>query len=125
MPVAAAPRKPISRAPRTPPTRWTPTTSSASSKPNLNFSPVARQQTAPGPRRRMIEPTGVTQPQAGVIATRPATAPDAAPSVVGCPSRNFSVISQPIIAAAVAVLVVVNATAAVSLAARADPALNP
>ena len=29
-----------------------------------------------------IEPIGLTKPQAGVIATKPATAPDAAPSVV-------------------------------------------
>src|SRR4051794_38551212 len=72
-----------------------------------------------------IAPTGLTKPAAGVIATSPATAPDAAPSVVGWPSRNFSTISQPSIAAQVAVLVLTNATPARLLAPSADPALKP
>src|SRR5262249_23897551 len=48
-----------------------------------------------------------------------------APSVVGWPSRIFSVISQPSMAAAVAVFVLVNAAAARLLAPSADPALKP
>src|SRR3990172_6670654 len=38
---------------------------------------------------------GPTKPEAGVIATRPATAPDAAPRVVGLPLLIFSAAIQP------------------------------
>ena len=57
-------------------------------------------------------PSTFTDEQDGVIATRPATIPDAAPSEVGCPSRIFSVNSQASIAAAVATVVVTNVDAA-------------
>src|SRR5215470_4508691 len=59
------------------------------------------------------------------MATRPATAPDAAPRIVGLPSLNCSTTIQPINAAAVATVVVVNATEARSPAASAEPALKP
>src|SRR5215831_1168270 len=68
---------------------------------------------------------GVTKPAAGVMATRPATAPEAAPSTVGLPRVDHSVNIQPRAAAAAAVLVVVKAWAASPLAPRALPALNP
>src|SRR5512132_688225 len=68
---------------------------------------------------------GVTKPAAGVIATRPATAPEAAPRTVGLPREFHSVNIHPSAADAVAVLVVMNACAARPLAARALPALNP
>src|SRR4051812_42187904 len=124
-PVALVPRKPMSRAPATPPTRCTPTTSSASSYPNLYLMRTASEQSAPAMKPSAIEPIGLTKPAAGVMATRPATAPDAAPSVVGFPSRNFSTTIQPSIAAAVAVLVLTNAYAARLFAPSAEPALNP
>src|SRR5689334_19265670 len=108
-----------------PPTRWTPTTSSESSKPNLNLSEMASAQTAPAMRPIAMAPIGLTKPHAGVMATRPATAPDAAPSVVGLPNLSCSTSSQPRTAAAVATVVLVNATAARSLAASAEPALKP
>ena len=73
----------------------------------------------------MIAPTGVTAPQDGVIATRPATAPDAMPSVVALPCRIRSMISQPITAAAVATWVFTKVTAAVVPALSAEPALKP
>src|SRR4051794_35224348 len=73
----------------------------------------------------MIAPTGETEEQDGVIATRPATTPDAAPSEVGWPSRMRSVISQPRQAAPVATMVLTHATAAVLPAETADPALKP
>src|SRR3954462_10056037 len=60
-------------------------------------------------RPRMIAPTGLTKPAAGVMATSPATAPDAAPNVVGCPSRSFSTRIQPSMAAALAVFVLTRA----------------
>src|SRR3989442_15795220 len=68
---------------------------------------------------------GPTKPEAGVIATSPATAPDAAPSTVGLPRLIHSVNIQPSAAAAAPVLVAVNALTASPLASRALPALKP
>src|SRR5215468_3550139 len=68
---------------------------------------------------------GVTNPAAGVIATSPATAPEAAPRTVGLPRDDHSVNIQPSAAAAVALLVVMKACAARPLAASALPALKP
>src|SRR5919108_4118360 len=73
----------------------------------------------------MIEATGPTKPEAGVMATSPATAPDAAPSTVGLPRLAHSVNIQPSAAAAAPVLVAVNALAASPLASSALPALKP
>src|ERR1700675_3744836 len=72
-----------------------------------------------------MEAMGVTKPAAGVTATSPATAPEAAPSTVGLPREPHSVNIPARAAAAVAVLVVVKAWAASPLAASALPALNP
>ena len=63
--------------------------------------------------------------QAGVIATSPATAPEATPRVVGLPSRYRSTRIQPPAAAAVAIWVFMNARAAVPSAASSEPALKP
>src|ERR1051325_10196385 len=68
---------------------------------------------------------GVTKPAAGVTATRPATAPEAPPSIVGLPLRIHSAAIQPSVAAAAAVLVLTNAVAASSLDDTALPALKP
>src|SRR2546421_10566371 len=68
---------------------------------------------------------GVTKPAAGVTATRPATAPEAAPSTVGLPRVLHSVNIQPSAAAAAAVLVTRKALTARALASSALPALNP
>src|SRR5918996_2827177 len=68
---------------------------------------------------------GPTKPEAGGIATRPATAPDAAPSTVGLPRLTHSVNIHPSAAAAAPVLVARNAVAASPFASRALPALNP
>ena len=68
---------------------------------------------------------GRTYPDAGVIATRPATAPEAAPTVVGRPCRTHSGIIHPNTAAAVASCVAVKALAASGPAVSALPALNP
>src|SRR5262245_42224997 len=72
-----------------------------------------------------MDASGVTYPAAGVTATRPATAPDAAPSTVGFPRELHSVRIHPSAAAAEAVFVVVNADAANPLALSALPALKP
>src|SRR6185312_10991298 len=122
--MAALANKPISRVPITPPTRCTPTTSSESSYPNLDFSPTASGQIEPAIKPTKIAPIGVTAPQAGVMATSPATAPEAAPTPVTCPSLIFSTPSQARVAAQVAVNVVTITIAADVPAASADPPLN-
>src|SRR5437773_9258840 len=68
---------------------------------------------------------GPTYPEAGVIATSPATAPDAAPRTVGLPRVIHSVNIQPSAAAAAPVFVARNALTARALASSALPALNP
>jgi len=73
----------------------------------------------------MIEPIGPALPQAGVIATRPATAPDAIPSRLGLPLAIHSMNIQPRAAAAVASVVFIIARPAPPLAATALPALKP
>ena len=57
----------MSRVPMRPPTRWTPTTSRLSSKPNRNFRPTARAHPAPATRPTMRAPIGETVAQAGVM----------------------------------------------------------
>src|SRR5947208_13120727 len=73
----------------------------------------------------ITEAIGVTYPEAGVMATRPATAPEAAPRTVGFPRLIHSVNIQPSAAAAAPVLVAVNALTARPLTSSALPALNP
>src|SRR5215218_5968809 len=72
-----------------------------------------------------IEPIGPTQPHAGVIATRPATAPDAAPNMVGVPRCIHSANDQARAAAAVARIVLANTIAVKPLASRPEPTLKP
>src|SRR5437868_5962374 len=72
-----------------------------------------------------IDASGVTKPEAGVIATRPATAPDAAPSIVGLPVLIHSAAIQPNAASEAAVCVATNALVARPPALSAEPALNP
>src|SRR5947208_1333131 len=71
------------------------------------------------------DPLGVTKPQAGVMTTRPATAPEQKPSTLGLPRKIHSAIGQTNEATAVASVVVVKALAATTSAATALPALNP
>src|SRR6266508_152562 len=65
------------------------------------------------------------KPQHGVIATRPATAPEDAPTMVGLPSRIHSTMIQPSSAAAVATCVLTKATAVMPSAVISEPALKP
>ena len=60
---------------------------------------VAEAQIAPASTPSRIADHGTMNAQAGVMATRPATAPDAAPTPVTCPSFHFSTTNQPRIAA--------------------------
>ena len=66
-----------------------------------------------------------TNPAAGVMATRPATAPVMAPKTVGFPILYVSIKIHVIIATAAATLDTRIADAASPFAARADPPLNP
>src|SRR6185503_10111353 len=68
---------------------------------------------------------GVTNPDAGVIATNPATAPEMPPSILGLPFLSHSTSSQPSAAAAVAKWVATKALVASDDAASALPALKP
>src|SRR5512139_73532 len=68
---------------------------------------------------------GPTNPDPGVMATSPATAPLAAPRVVGLPRWVHSTTSQERAAAAEAIWVTTKALAARPFAARALPALKP
>src|SRR5688572_9691249 len=72
-----------------------------------------------------MAPIGSTLPQAGVIATRPATAAVAPPSAVGLPRWIHSIAAQTTTAIEAAVLVLRKARAASGLALSALPALNP
>src|SRR5436190_22967517 len=73
----------------------------------------------------MTAPVEFTKPQAGVITTRPATAPEQKPRTLGLPRVMYSAIGQTNEATAVASVVVMNALAATPSAATALPALNP
>src|SRR6266581_7299529 len=70
-------------------------------------------------------PVGFTNPQAGVITTRPATAPEQKPRMLGLPLVSHSANGHTKEATAVASVVVVKALAAMPSAPTALPALNP
>src|ERR1043165_1755508 len=72
-----------------------------------------------------IAPEESTKPQAGVMTTRPATAPEQNPRILGLPRNIHSAIGQTKEATAVARVVVVKAFAATPSAATALPALKP
>ena len=115
----------MASAPQVPPTPWTPTTSSESSYPSRALRWQPAKQRIPATPPITIAARGPTKPQAGVMATRPATAPDAVPSAVGLPRSFHYAAFQPSAAAAAPVLVVRNALAATPDASNALPALNP
>src|SRR5689334_22422076 len=124
--IAEEAKSPVAMAPHVPPTKCTPTTSSASSYArNFILSVQAYQQTTPATPPIAIEAMGVTKPEPGVMATRPATAPDAAPSIVGLPFANHSASIHASAALAAPVFVATNALTARPLAAPALPALKP
>src|ERR1700736_6507788 len=83
------------------------------------------RQTTPTTRPSTMAPIGPAYPAAGVTATRPATAPDNAPSSDGWPLTIHSATIHDSAAAAVATKELVMASAAPPLASRFDPALKP
>src|SRR5580658_641559 len=66
-----------------------------------------------------------TNPDAGLMTTRPATAPEMAPRALGLPLWIHSATDQLTAAAAAAKCVATKAEVASELAFSADPALNP
>src|SRR5438876_12219586 len=73
----------------------------------------------------MIAPVGSTYPHAGVMTTRPPTAPEQNPSTLGLPRSAYSSIAHVNDATAVARVVAINAFAAIPSGASALPALKP
>src|SRR5947199_9572364 len=79
----------------------------------------------PTDTRFSTAPVGSTYPQAGVMTTKPATAPEQNPSTLAFPRNPYSNIAQVKDATAVASVVVMNAFAAMASAPSALPALKP
>ena len=123
--IAFEAKRPVAIAPHVPPMPWTPTTSRLSSYPNFDFRLQAAKQSTPPPMPIRIAETGPTKPAAGVMATSPATAPDAAPRTVGFPRSAHSANIHASVAAAAAVFVVTKAVTARPPAPSALPALKP
>src|SRR6185312_13374848 len=86
---------------------------------------IAKKQIPPAPRPIRMEAGTVTKPDAGVIATRPATAPAAAPSTLGRLCTIQLTLIQVSAAIAAAVLVTTKALAASPPDVSAEPALKP
>src|SRR5437762_5743248 len=119
-------KMPVSSAPRTPPTACTTKTTSETSTPISFLRPVKpHRHTKPAAKPMTNAPGMPPLPAAGVIATRPATAPDAAPSIEGLPFTTHSPNVHESTAHAVARNVFMNASDAEPFASSADPALNP
>src|SRR5450432_4826016 len=72
-----------------------------------------------------IAGNGFTKPEAGVIATSPATQPEIPPSMLGLPVSIHSAPTQPRVAADAPKWVAMKALVASPDAASALPALNP
>src|ERR1700761_4381659 len=86
---------------------------------------AVQKQTTPATTPMMIAGPGSTKPDAGVIATRPATAPEMQPSTEGLPLAIHSANIQASAAAAGAIWVTAIAMPARPFEATADPALKP
>src|ERR1700733_810749 len=92
----------------------------------MGFRLVADQkQIAPAAKPITSAPPGSTKPEAGVIATRPATAPEQIPRTLGLPLAIHSTNIQPNAAAAVAICVTAIAMPAFTPEVTAEPALKP
>src|ERR1700739_3090228 len=84
-----------------------------------------KKQNGPAISPIPIAAIGPTNPAAGVIATKPATAPEIAPRALGLPLRIHSAPPQPSTAAAAPKCVATKALVANPPADNALPALNP
>src|SRR5579863_8853634 len=84
-----------------------------------------KEQKNPAARPIASADMGCTNPEAGVTATNPATAPEIAPSAVGLPLWIHSAMVQPSAAAAAAKCVLTKALVASGPELSALPALKP
>src|SRR5881396_2998403 len=116
---------PVARVPQMPPAPWHAKTSSESSSVVRARQLPTKLQRTPATSPMMIDGIGPTYPEAGVIATRPHTAPTAIPTTEGFPFRTQSVIIQLTVAPAAARFVTTSALTARAFAASALPALKP
>ena len=104
---------PVPSAPTMPPMAWMPKASRLSSYFRAFFTTEQKKmQIGLTTRPRTIAPTGPAKPAAGVTATRPATRPEAMPSIEAFLRVTHSVIAQEKPAAAVAMKVLIMARAA-------------
>src|SRR5258708_9655549 len=108
-----------------PPTPWHGNTSSVSSIDVRDLHITTRLLTTAATIPMMKALDTVTKPAAGVMATRPTTAPIQAPITDGFLPNAISKNTHDIAAAADAVVVVANAVAASAPEPNAEPALNP
>src|SRR3954462_14032274 len=83
------------------------------------------RQTTPTTRPSTSAPIGPANPEAGVTATRPATQPDAMPSIEGLPLKIHSANIHDSAAADVATNELIKAIGAPPVASRLEPALKP
>src|ERR1035438_4104581 len=84
-----------------------------------------KKQPTPAHRPMNNADIGPTKPDAGVMATRPATHPEIAPRALGLPLRIHSATDHPMAAAAAPKWVATKALVARLPALKALPALNP
>src|SRR5262249_20147883 len=96
------------------------------SAPSSFFRPFTpHRQATPTPRPMISAPIGPTKPHAGVIATRPAIAPEIAPSNEALPFQIHSAKVHEVAAAQVARKVLRKTSEAKPLASRLEPTLKP
>src|SRR3981189_3022160 len=112
---------PVPIAPMMPPMQCTPNTSRESSYPTFGLTYAQKEkQTEPAIKPSTIDPIGPAKPDAGVTATRPATAPETMPSSEGLPLSAHSVNIQPSPAPPRPTMVVKQASEAIPVASSAD-----
>src|SRR6266567_933254 len=118
-------KRPVAIVPQIPPAPWHAKTSSESSSVVRALQLPTKLQRTPATSPMTMDGIGPTYPEAGVMATRPQTAPTAIPTAEGFPFLTQSVSIQLTAAPAAARLVTTNAFTASAFAARALPALKP
>src|SRR5439155_12859092 len=111
--------------PQIPPAPWHAKTSNESPRVVRALQLPTKLQRTPATNPMTIDGIGPTYPDAGVIATRPQTAPTAIPTADGFPFRTQSVSIQLTAAPDAARFVTTSALTASASARRALPALKP
>src|SRR2546425_6951394 len=117
--------RPVAMVPQIPPAPWHANTSRESSSVVRALQLATKLHRTPATRPMMIDGIGPTYPEAGVMATKPQTAPTAIPTADGFFFLTQSVSIQLTAAPAAARFVTTSAFTASSFALRALPALKP